>query len=67
MPKAIAVIQWDRCQPQACGDGNCNARPSCKKKVIKQDKPGEPPYILGPCVGCGECVEFCPMGAIKMA
>jgi translation initiation factor RLI1 len=66
MAKAVAVIVWDRCQPQEHEGGVCLALAACPRRVLIQEKPGEPPYPVGPCKGCGTCVTACPFEAIKL-
>ena len=66
MAKPVALVRFDRCHPRECGDGRCAALLACTKKVLKQDGRGEMPYVLGPCVGCGECVTACPFEAIEL-
>ena len=67
MAKQQAVVDFKRCDPSQCSpDGRCPARRECEKRVLKQDAPGEPPYLFGPCVACGTCVTACPLAAISL-
>jgi len=67
MAKPLATVIFDRCRPAECSaDGRCPARSACEKRVLKQDAPGEPPYVFAMCVGCGDCVEACPLDAIEL-
>jgi translation initiation factor RLI1 len=66
MSKPQAVVDYKICCPKKCKDGVCVAAKECKHKVLKQDEPGEGPYQLGMCQGCGTCVTACPFKAIRL-
>jgi ferredoxin len=66
MPKAVAVIVWERCRPRDHDRALCQAAAACPQKVLKQEAPAEPPMPFGPCRGCGACVTACPLGAIEL-
>ena len=66
MPKKIAVIAYDKCNPEICENGICLAVDVCKHKVMKQEKPFEKPDPPLICVGCGICVQACSKGAVVL-
>ena len=66
MPKPQAAVDYQLCDPEACGNPHCPEVEACEKKVLVQDEPGEPPYAFGMCLACGTCVEACPRKAIKL-
>ncbi len=66
MPKA--VIDADRCQPDACPGGRCAARGVCPTRAILQLEPHEPPAADPQrCRGCAKCPAACPRRAIQLA
>ena len=68
--KTFAVIDYERCAPEACDpeQGTCPAAAACQQKVIKQiDGPFEQPMLFqNLCMGCWDCIEACPPGAISI-
>ncbi len=65
MPGKIALLQFDKCQPGNCQNGVCVAMLACKKKLIKQDRPGDlPMFSPSACVGCGDCARACLRKAV---
>ena len=68
MPAPMAFLDYDKCRPESCPEGRCKAAQACRYKLLKQERPFEPPmtdpYI---CRGCSECVRACPLKAIKMS
>ena len=66
MAKAMAVVDYDRCDPRRCGQEPCPAAKACPTRILRQEGPGEVPMALGPCRGCATCVTACPLRAIKM-
>lgn len=67
MPGKMALINFNKCNPQQCESGKCAAAEACPHKLIKQEAPYETPmpdpYI---CRGCGECARACPLKAIEV-
>ena len=67
MPKKMAVIDYDLCDPYQCSsDGYCAAAANCQRKLIEQEAPYEKPDPPMMCIGCGTCSLECPLGAVKM-
>jgi translation initiation factor RLI1 len=67
LPGKIALLQFDKCEPRKCESGVCVAMLACKKKLIKQEKPGEiPMFSPNACVGCGDCARACPKQAVMI-
>lgn len=67
MPGKMALVQFDKCDPCKCKEGKCAALLACKKKLIKQEKPGEiPMFSPASCVGCGDCLRACPQKAVTI-
>ncbi len=65
MPSKMALIDFNRCKPELCGE--CPAAKACPRKLLKQEKPGEVP-MTNPmsCRACGDCVRVCPQKAITI-
>ena len=67
MPKQVVLVDYRKCQPEKCDDGICLAALACPNKVLKQEAPYEMPNPSpSMCVGCGTCVQACPLKAILM-
>lgn len=68
--KVFAVVDYAQCDPEQCDPekGICAAANSCSYKVMKQiDGPFEPPMVFQDmCMGCWECLEACPLDAVKI-
>ena len=68
--KSFAVVDYDRCNPKECDPetGECPAVPACTHKVLTQmDGTFEQPVVFyDSCMGCWDCIEACPLDAIKM-
>jgi translation initiation factor RLI1 len=68
--KSIALVNYKICNPNKCnpGVGVCAAVEACSKAVLEQiDGTFEPPMVnQDMCLGCGDCVEACPLGAIQI-
>jgi translation initiation factor RLI1 len=67
MLSKVALVTYDKCRPELCPDGICQAALACKRKVLVQEKPYESP-IPSPsvCASCNDCVRACPQNAIKI-
>lgn len=68
--KSFAMVDYERCDPKRCNpeNGVCAPVSACTHKVIKQiDGVFEPPMIFQDmCMGCWDCIEACPLGAIQV-
>jgi translation initiation factor RLI1 len=67
MPSKVALVLYDKCHPELCPGGVCQAASACRKRVLRQEKPGQVP-VPSPsvCASCSDCVRACPSGAIKI-
>ena len=67
MPSKMVLIDFEKCNPQQCGDGVCLAALACERKLLIQEKPFEIP-MANPsiCRACGDCVRACPLGAVRI-
>jgi translation initiation factor RLI1 len=67
MPKKMAVVNYNKCQPRQCDSGVCAAALACPHKLLKQEMPYEAP-MPDPsiCRGCGKCVLACPLKAMEL-
>ncbi len=67
----LARVDYAICRPAKCApeSGICPAVKSCPRRVIEQlDGASEPPLVYqNLCQACGECVEACPLDAIRMS
>jgi ATP-binding cassette subfamily E protein 1 len=67
MPKQRAVIDYHQCEPEQCPQGTCAAVQVCEKHILIQIRPYEMPDMKpGLCLGCSDCVQACPLDAIRM-
>jgi len=61
-------IDFSLCDASTCDPekGECTAVIVCKKKLLEQEEPYDSPWLLSAslCVGCGDCVRACSLGAI---
>lgn len=57
-------MDYQKCRPAGCGV--CLAALECEYKVLKQEGPGEAPYLSPArwCHGCIKCASACPRRAI---
>ena len=66
MPKSTVILDYSRCDPSKCEDGICAASKVCERKVLRQEAPGEMPDVYpNMCLGCSDCLNFCPTGALQ--
>jgi len=67
IPVKMALVNYNKCQPDKCNGGICVAVLACSHKLLKQEAPYEipmtDPFI---CQGCGDCVRACPLKAIEI-
>ena len=68
--KSFALVDYGICNPNKCNpdEGICPAVAACSHKVIKQlDGVFQQPMIFTDmCMGCWDCIEACPLDAIKI-
>ena len=68
--KSFALVEYEICNPNKCNpdEGICAAVPACDHKVIKQlDGIFQSPMIFTDmCMGCWDCIEACPLDAIRI-
>jgi ATP-binding cassette subfamily E protein 1 len=68
--KTFAAVDYDICKPKTCSpeDGICVAVSACTHKVLIQiDGAFESPVVFQDmCMGCWDCIEACPLDAIKI-
>jgi len=68
--KSVASVDYKMCRPNECNPdtGICAAVEACSKAVLEQiDGPFEAPIVdQDMCLGCGDCVEACPLDAIQI-
>jgi translation initiation factor RLI1 len=71
MPGKFAQIDFNRCDPKKHDPecGICTAVAVCRKKLLEQEDSFDGPLLISAtmCVGCGDCVRACPLGAIRIA
>jgi translation initiation factor RLI1 len=68
--KSVALVDYKVCSPNKCNpdEGICAAVEACSKAVLEQiDGAFEVPIVdQDVCLGCGDCVEACPLDAIQI-
>ena len=68
--KSVALVDYKICNPNECNPdgGICAAVEACSKAVLEQiDGIFEAPTVdQDMCLGCGDCVESCPLDAIQI-
>jgi len=67
MAGKMALVDFNKCRPELCEHGKCKAARACPRKLLKQEKPFEPP-MADPsiCRACGDCVRACAQKAVKI-
>lgn len=70
MPKATAIVDYDKCHPDQCAPdtGICPAARACKRGIMQQEEPYDAPMVFPPdmCLGCSDCGLACPLGAVRV-
>ena len=67
MPRKRSMVDYGRCKPDRCEGGVCLAAQACPNKVMRQEAPYEMPDVHPTmCVGCGMCMQACPLGAVRV-
>lgn len=67
MPNKMALVVFDKCQPEKCQHGNWMALSACPHKLIKQESPyHKPMFHPSTCRGCGDCARACPLKAVQI-
>jgi len=68
MPNPIAMIDYQKCNPERCDSGVCAASLECPNRVLRQEAPYEFPFSHPShfCQGCAKCVQACPFVAIRI-
>jgi translation initiation factor RLI1 len=68
VPSKMAIIDFNKCKPEECEGGICEAALACEKKLLIQEAPYEIP-MTNPflCRGCADCVRACPEKAILIS
>lgn len=67
MPKKMAVVDYKDCRPEECEKGICLAVLACPKKLLRQEENYEAPDpVPNMCLGCGLCVQACPLKAVVL-
>ncbi len=66
MAKPIPAVDPGKCRTELCIDGVCAALALCPHGVLRQEAPGEIPYLASSnmCRGCFACLGACPARAI---
>ena len=68
--KSFAMVNYEICNPLKCNpeEGVCASMPACSHKVIKQLDGAfmSPGIFQDMCMGCWDCIEACPLGAIQI-
>ncbi len=65
----IAVIEYDRCQPQKCNylcERICPVNRTGKECIVTDLETGKPAISEELCTACGICTHKCPFGAIHI-
>jgi len=67
MPGKMAMVVFDKCQPEKCQHGVCLAVAACPHRLIKQEAPHtKPMFHPSTCRGCGDCTRACPLKAVQV-
>ncbi len=68
MPKPKVFVQYSLCKPKQCSpeQGICAAAKACTRSILEQEEQCESPVLFfqDMCLGCGDCIRFCPLNAI---
>jgi translation initiation factor RLI1 len=67
MPSKTALVIYEKCRPELCPAGICQAALVCQRKILTQEKPYDMP-VPSPsfCASCSDCVRACSQKAIKI-
>ena len=68
MPKRQVVLNYSKCAPEFCTEGQCQAAQVCPKHLIRQVESFViPDFMMTFCLGCGICTRVCPQQALEFA
>jgi len=67
MPKQTIAVDYQKCDPNDCPHGICQAAILCERKILYQEEAFElPDTKASMCLGCSLCLNACPRNALRM-
>ena len=67
MAAKIALIDYNKCNPETCENGICKAAQACRYELLSQETVYDVPMAFTDiCRGCGDCARACLLHAVRI-